>query len=70
METDAIITVISTLGFPIAACIALFWYMTKQQENHKTEMDGLKESLNENTTVLTSLKEILNMILQEIRKND
>ena len=68
MDAETIIKIVSTLGFPIVACIALFWYMTRQAESHRQEMDGLKESLNENTTVLTSLKEIMNVIIQEIRK--
>lgn len=68
MDAETITTIISTLGFPIVACIALFWYMNKQTESHKAEMDGLKESLNENTTVLMQLKEIMNLIIQEIKK--
>lgn len=70
METDALVTIISTVGFPIAACCALFYYMNKQSENHKSEMAGLEKSLNENTTILMQLKEVMNFIIEELKKND
>ena len=56
---DEIISIISTLGFPIAGCVALFWYMTKQDERHKEETDKLKESIDNNTLIITKLYERL-----------
>ena len=70
MDANTVITAISTLGFPIVACVALFWYMTKQQENHRQEMAGLEKSLNENTTILMQLKEVMDYIIKEIRGNE
>lgn len=58
MDTVNMITqIISTTGFPIACCIALFYYMTKQTEQHKQEMDKLNESINNNTIALNKLAE-------------
>lgn len=39
MDIDAITTVISTVGFPIAACIALYWQNLKMSETiaHNTQ---------------------------------
>ena len=37
MDASAIGNLIATLGFPIVAAGALFWYMYKQGENHKEE---------------------------------
>ena len=54
-----ITTLISTLGFPIAACVALFWYMIKQDEHHKEETEKLRESIDGNTMILTKLYERL-----------
>lgn len=54
---DEITTLISTLGFPIASCIALFWYMTKESERHKEETDKLKQSIDNNTLIITKLYE-------------
>lgn len=52
---SAISQLISSVGFPIAACVALFWQMNKESTQHKEEMDALKESLNQNTLAITKL---------------
>ena len=44
-----VVTAIATVGFPIVMCILIFYYMEKEAESHKQEVDGLKE-------VLTDLK--------------
>lgn len=55
MDISAISTLISTVGFPIACCCALFYQMNKQSESHKQEMDSLKEALNQNTLAINKL---------------
>ena len=55
MDFATISQLISSVGFPIAACVALFWQMTKESERHKEEMTALKESLNQNTLAITKL---------------
>lgn len=62
MDLSQITPIISSLGFPIAACIALFYYLNKERESHKEEIDGLKNCINENNTVLTALKALLESI--------
>lgn len=42
-----IITAVSTLGFPITMCGALFWYMVKQNELHQTESKEMKDAITE-----------------------
>lgn len=64
MTPQDIAQVISSVGFPIVAAAALFWYMYKQQVNHKEEMEGLKDALNKNTTVLSELKEVINFLIK------
>lgn len=59
MEMMDITQIVSTVGFPIAAYVAMFWYMIKQSERHKEEMDALKEALNANTNALIELKSFL-----------
>lgn len=56
---DIIIQVISTVGFPVAMCILMFWFLTKEQENHKAEMLELKEVIAKNNEVLASLKQLI-----------
>lgn len=62
MDLSQITPIISSLGFPIAACIALFYYLNKERESHKEEIDSLKNCINENNTVLTALKTLLESI--------
>lgn len=52
---DEIITAISTVGFPIAMSLLLFWYMQKESENHKEETAGLKDAINELKLAITTL---------------
>lgn len=55
MDVSGIIQVVGSLGFPIAACIAVFWYLMKESENHKTEVTKLSEALQNNTIALQKL---------------
>lgn len=57
MET--IIQIIQQLGFPIAMTLLVFWRMTKESDNHKEEVNALKETLAENTIVLSQLKQLI-----------
>lgn len=59
MDWNAVIQLISTLGFPVVCCIALFWYMVKQRDLHKEEINELKKSIDNNTIILTRLYEKL-----------
>lgn len=56
---DTIVTIISNVGFPVACCVALFWYMQKQDERHQQETDKLRETISNNTKVLTELCTII-----------
>lgn len=59
MDANTIIQLVSSLGFPIIMCGALFWRMVKSDEQHKAEMDKLSEALNNNTIALTKLSDNL-----------
>lgn len=61
MDTNALMTAVTTVGFPIVAYGAMFWYMVRLQESHKSEMDTLRNSLDENTSAITQLKELVKM---------
>lgn len=59
MDANAIVQIISNLGFPIVMCGALFWYINKQLELHKEETHDLKQSIDNNTLIITKLYERL-----------
>ena len=57
MDLSAITTLIGSLGFPIAACIACFWMLNKEREEHKAEMQKVTEAITNNTIALNTLTE-------------
>lgn len=56
MDVQTITTLIGSLGFPIAACIACFSMLNKEREEHKQEMAKVTEAINNNTIALEALK--------------
>ena len=59
MEMSSILEIISSVGFPIACCIAMFLQLNKITENHKKEMFEMKNAIDNNTVALTKLIEKL-----------
>lgn len=68
-----IISAISTLGFPIVACIGMGWYVKYQTDSnnqevsdmrkeHKQEIDKVTKALNDNTLVIQKLCDKLDRI--------
>ena len=64
MNTAEIVTLITNVGFPIACCVALFWYMVNQNEKHKSEIDELTNTINNNTKVLAELTTLIKHLLK------
>lgn len=59
MDVNAITQLISNIGFPVAVCLICFWYINKQSEEHKAEIDELTKALNNNTLVMQRLADRL-----------
>lgn len=66
MDVSTIVSLISSLGFPIIACIYMARWVSKQmdsyradikelQEDHKSEISKVTEALNNNTKALIEL---------------
>lgn len=55
MDTSTIVQIISSLGFPIACCVAMFWQNNKLNESHKAEVSKLNEAINNNTIALNHI---------------
>lgn len=64
MDANGIISLISNVGFPVAVCIALFFYMEKQNERHQDETDKLNGTVQSNTTVLTELCTLIKTLVK------
>lgn len=54
---ETILTAISTVGFPIVACITMFFLNKSQSEQHSQEISKLTEVINDLKVVITELKE-------------
>ena len=66
MDITTVMQAISSLGFPIVACIAIAWYFNKVNENYRqdikeltqqqqSQLDKLTEAITANTVVVTRL---------------
>lgn len=52
-------TLISTVGFPIAMCL-LMWYQNNElSKTHKEETTELKKAIENNTVILTELTTLI-----------
>lgn len=65
MDIQVIGQLIASLGFPIIACGALFWYINKQSDHHKEEILSMRTTIEANTTVLAELKELIQVIVKK-----
>lgn len=70
MDANIIITLISNVGFPIAACVCMGWFVAKNNENtnkqieflneeRKTTLEELKTALENNTKIINQLYDYL-----------
>ena len=53
MNMDAIVSIVSSVGFPIAMCLVLLWYINKKDEQYVeqlTEMENELDSVKMETT--------------------
>lgn len=55
MDAQVVTTIINNVGFPIATFFVCAWYINKQSDTHKAEIEKITEALNNNTLALTKL---------------
>lgn len=65
MDFGTIASLISSVGFPIAACVYLVYNQNKADERHRDEIDKLRQSLDNNTKVITKLCSKLKVNIDE-----
>lgn len=59
MDYSAVISAISTVGFPIVMSCILLYMLDKNNTDHKEEQEKLVQSLNNNTLALQHLSDTL-----------
>ena len=52
MDFSEIVTVISTVGFPIAMCLILCWYVMQTNKSYHEDIKSLQQSIDNNTAVM------------------
>lgn len=63
MDTNAVTTLISSMGFPIAMCLLLAWYVYNKDKTHKAEIDKLSDAVNKQTLSIQRLVERIDRML-------
>lgn len=64
MDVNTIVTLISSVGFPIFACVACGWYIKQKDADHKAEMEKFADALNNNTMVIQKLLDKMDKIAE------
>ncbi len=59
MDFSSITTIISQVGFPIACCIYLIYSNNKQNDKNADEIEKLRQTIDNNTKVMTEIKMML-----------
>ena len=55
MDVTIVTQLVSTVGFPIAMCALMAYYIKYTQDRHREEINSVREALNNNTIVLQKL---------------
>lgn len=56
-NVQVLIQAISTVGFPIAMCVIMAYYVKYTEDKHREEINSIREALENNTLALTKLSD-------------
>lgn len=59
MDITSITQIISSVGFPIVACLYMAYVNNQQGQRHQSEMDKVTEAITELKVAITTLNERL-----------
>ena len=68
MNVQDVTTLVSSLGFPIVACGALFWSNLKTSERYNKTIDEMRKTIEDNTLVTKQLIDKLDEDKTEVSK--
>ena len=73
MDSNAIASLVGSLGFPIVCCGALFWYQTKTMKDFSEEIRNaikdLTDSINSNTNATSQLVTTVELLSKFTQQN-
>lgn len=61
MDLAAIIELFSNVAVPVACLVAMFYLWDKERSDHKEEMGHITKALENNTIVMTQIRDRLKM---------
>ena len=74
VDIGTISTLVGSVGFPVALCLGLLWYLLKLQQTHKEELVELqnahKEESDKLSEAITNNTIVMQQILEHMRKED
>lgn len=59
MDINEIVSIVSSLGFPIVMCLLFFKYIRELQAQHREESNKMAEAINNNTLTMQKLVDTL-----------
>lgn len=68
MDINAITQIIASLGFPIAACVAMFWQNTKLEKQHQEEMLSINKVIGDMQIALVNNTNAINNLVNLLGK--
>jgi hypothetical protein len=66
MEMQDIISIVQSLGFPIACVIAMFVMWQSEVKSHKEEMESMRKTMEEQSKATTEALNANTAVLQRI----
>ena len=64
MNTNDIVNLISTVGFPIVMCGVLLYYIMQVNKKNDDTIKGLSDTINQNSKVLTELTTLIKTLIK------
>ena len=69
MDVDSIVQIINSVGFPIVACCALFYFINKTMAENTSATKELADGMSEVNRTLSNLDGTLNDLKEMIKTN-
>ena len=68
MDINAITQIIASLGFPIAACVAMFRQNTKLEKQHQEEISSISKVIGDMQIALVNTTNAINNLVNLLGK--
>lgn len=60
---NEVVSLIGTVGFPIAMCLIVCWYAYKKDSSHKEEIDKLSDAVHAQTLSIQRLVDKIDLMI-------